>query len=143
MKKFLSGSADETAALGKTFAQELRPGDVVTLSGNLGSGKTRFVVGMCEGLHAHGHVASPTFTIINEYEAPFGKVIHIDLYRINRRTEIRELGIEEYFTDRCICMIEWPELVSDLLPSKRFEVVIDFGTGENDRVISVKESVPA
>ncbi len=143
MKKFFSGSASETAALGKAFAQELMPGDVVTLTGNLGSGKTRFVVGMCEGLHAHGHVASPTFTIINEYDAPFGKVVHIDLYRINRRAEIRELGIEEYFTDICICMIEWPELVSDLLPPKRYDIVIDYGEGENDRVISVREVVSA
>ena len=143
MKQFQSASPDETVALGKAFAEQLKPGDVVTLTGNLGSGKTRFVIGLCTGLCARGHVASPTFTLINEYEAPFGKVVHIDLYRITKRSEIKELGIEEYFNDTCICMIEWPEQIADILPAKRYDIAIDYGEKENDRMISVSEVVSA
>ena len=75
-------SPGETIDLGRSFAFRLRPGDVVALLGDLGTGKTRFVMGVCEALGARGHIASPTFTLINEYPAPFGIVAHIDLYRI-------------------------------------------------------------
>ena len=143
MKAYLTRSPHETIDLGKSFAAQLKPGDVVTLTGNLGSGKTQFVVGMCEGLHVHGHVGSPTFTLINEYDASFGKVVHIDLYRINKRSEVDGLGIEEYFNDSCICLIEWPELILDLLPPKRFDMRIEYGSTDNERLISLEEVVAA
>ncbi|MEK7670791.1 MAG: tRNA (adenosine(37)-N6)-threonylcarbamoyltransferase complex ATPase subunit type 1 TsaE [Bacteroidota bacterium] len=137
MKTYLTRSPQHTIDLGNVFAARLKPGDIVTLTGNLGSGKTKFVVGVCEGLRVHGHVASPTFTFINEYNAPFGKVVHIDLYRINKRSEIDELGIEEYFNDNCICLIEWPEMIPDMLPPTRFEVKIEYGSNDNEREISI------
>ena len=80
------------------------PGDVVGLIGELGSGKTQFVSGVCEGLGVTVRVTSPTFTLINEYPAPAGNVVHIDLYRIDTGAELAELGIEEYFNDRNICL---------------------------------------
>lgn len=137
MKTYLTRSPQDTIGLGKSFAEQLKLGDIVALAGNLGSGKTQFVVGVCEGLRVHGRVASPTFTLINEYDMPFGKVVHIDLYRIDKHSEVDELGIEEYFNDECICLIEWPGIVSDMLPPKRFEVKIEYGLRENERHISV------
>ena len=83
------------------------------------------------------HATSPTFTMINEYEAPFGKVVHIDLYRINAPSELRELGIEEYLNDRCICLIEWAETIAVLLPPARFDVSIGYGASDFERVISI------
>jgi tRNA threonylcarbamoyladenosine biosynthesis protein TsaE len=134
---------EETVALGRQFAQQLRPGDVVALSGNLGSGKTHFISGVCEGLGVRMHATSPTFTLINEYDAPFGKVVHIDLYRINKAAALRDLGIGEYFNDRCICLIEWPEVMAELLPSRRFDVHIEYGASDSERLISVEEVVAA
>lgn len=142
MSSFLTRSPEETIELGRTFAATLKPGDVVTLTGNLGSGKTQFVAGVCKAMHVSAHVASPTFTIINEYTAPFGKVVHIDLYRISKQSELVELGIEEYFDDSCICLIEWPELISHLLPPKRIDVRFEYGMGDNDRQISIDEVIP-
>lgn len=133
-----SASPEETVALGRQFALQLRPGDVVALSGNLGSGKTHFISGICEGLGVHMHATSPTFTLINEYDAPFGKVVHIDLYRINKPAELRELGIEEYFNERCICFIEWPEVMAALLPARRYDVRIEYGGSDNERVIAIE-----
>jgi len=133
-------SPGETINLGKSFAPRLHPGDVVALLGDLGTGKTRFVMGVCEALGARGHVASPTFTLINEYPAPFGAVVHIDMYRIGSRGELRELGIEEYFDDRHICLIEWAESVLDLLPPDHYQVEIAHGTSEEERTVRISRS---
>ncbi len=133
-------SRDETVALGKSFAASLSPGDVVGLVGGLGSGKTQFVIGVCEGLGVEHHVASPTFTLINEYPAPFGAVVHIDLYRIATRSELAELGMDEYFAPRNICLIEWAERVLDLLPAAHRIVRIGYGQSEGERVFSFEEA---
>ncbi len=132
-------SVDETIAAGRTFGMSLRPGDVVALTGTLGSGKTRFVTGICEGLGVSMHATSPTFTLINEYPAPFGTVAHVDLYRIASKSELAELGIEEYFTDRCVCLIEWAEIASDLLPGRYYDVHLSHGGDENEREIRISE----
>lgn len=133
-------SPEETINLGRSFASGLHPGDVVALLGDLGTGKTRFVMGVCEALGARGHVASPTFTLINEYPAPFGSVVHIDMYRIGSREELRELGIEEYFDDRHICLIEWAEAVLDLLPPGHFRIEIAHGGREQERTVRMSRS---
>lgn len=137
MIRQLSRSAEETESLGRTFARSLRPGDVVALIGTLGSGKTRFVVGICDGLGVTARVTSPTFTIINEYPAPFGMVAHVDLYRIDRRGEIADLGLDEYFHARCICLIEWAEHAADLLPPAHMRVTLSHGAGEAEREILI------
>jgi tRNA threonylcarbamoyladenosine biosynthesis protein TsaE len=138
MKTFVTHSPAETVALGRSFAASLRPGDVVALFGNLGSGKTSFVAGVCQGLGAGGHVSSPTFTLINEYPAPFGIVAHVDLYRIHSLAELAEVGVEEYFGGTCIALIEWAESAMDLLPRAHHVVRIRYGEGEADREISIE-----
>lgn len=143
MTTYRTRSPQETVEQGRRFAARLKPGDCVALRGPLGSGKTQFVIGICEGLQARGHATSPTFTFINEYDAPFGTVAHIDLYRIEKRSELNELGIEEYFNERCICLIEWPELIADLLPARHYEVELAHGEAENERTLVIHETVPA
>jgi tRNA threonylcarbamoyladenosine biosynthesis protein TsaE len=138
MKLILSRSAEETEAAGRALAGRLRPGDVVALTGTLGSGKTKFVAGVCGGLGVRGHVTSPTFTLINEYPAEFGVVAHIDLYRINGMKEVADLGVEEYFNSRCVCLIEWAEAVLDMLPPARFHVSLAHGSSESERTIQIE-----
>ncbi len=140
MKEVVSTSADETAELGRSYAADLQPGDVVALIGELGSGKTRFVAGICRGLGVPGQVASPTFTLINEYPAPFGAVAHIDLYRIDSPSELVELGLEEYFSGRYVCLIEWAEKVEEMLPPGFRVVRIEHGEHEDERLFSFQES---
>ena len=138
MRRILSRSAEETESAGRAFAGGLRPGDVVALTGTLGSGKTKFVAGVCLGLGIRGHVTSPTFTLINEYPAEFGLVAHIDMYRINGMKEVAELGLEEYFNSRCVCLIEWAEAVLGFLPPARFHVSFAHGGSESERVILIE-----
>jgi tRNA threonylcarbamoyladenosine biosynthesis protein TsaE len=97
-------------------------------------------MGVCDALGTSSHVASPTFTLINEYPAPFGSIVHIDMYRIGSRGELRELGIEEYFDDRHICLIEWAESVLDLLPGDHYLVEIAHGRNEQERTVRISRS---
>jgi tRNA threonylcarbamoyladenosine biosynthesis protein TsaE len=138
MTRIETHSPGETLAFGRSFAKDLVPGDVIALEGALGSGKTQFVKGACEGLGVRQSVTSPTFTLVNEYPAPFGAVIHVDLYRIGTRAELAELGVEEYFSDRCVTFIEWAESVADLLPEGHWAVQFEYGRGEQDRVLCVR-----
>ena len=105
MRQFLTQSREETVILGKLFGATLKPGDVVAITGTLGSGKTSFITGACAALGVRGRPSSPTFTLIHEYPAPFGIVAHIDLYRIGARTELDELGVDEYFNPQTIWLI--------------------------------------
>lgn len=145
MTEALTRSAGETTALGREFARSLRPGSVVAMVGTLGSGKTCFVAGACAVLGVTVRVTSPTFTLINEYPAPFGMVAHIDMYRIGSRREVAELGIEEYFSPRHICFIEWADAVLDLLPPAHFRVTITHGAEEGERrivIVGEGEKIP-
>jgi tRNA threonylcarbamoyladenosine biosynthesis protein TsaE len=139
MTSIRSTSEEETVAAGRSCAGSLRPGDVVALFGTLGSGKTRFITGICEALGVQIHATSPTFTLINEYPAPFGTVVHIDLYRIGSKQELAELGVEDYFTDRCICLIEWAEVAQDILPRKHVEVRMAHGSVDTERRITIRK----
>jgi tRNA threonylcarbamoyladenosine biosynthesis protein TsaE len=143
MKTFQTASLQETIDLGKSFAASLRPGDVLAIFGNLGTGKTQFVIGVCEGLGVEARVTSPTFTIVNEYPAPFGIVAHVDLYRISERSELREIGLESYFHEGCICLIEWAEMALHLLPPAFHSARIMFGPARNERVIELRTAEEA
>lgn len=139
MTSFVTRSPAETFALGQSFATSLVPGDVVALVGNLGSGKTQFASGVCSGLGVRAGASSPTFTLINEYEANGGRVVHADLYRIVAKSELAELGLEEYFTSRYVCLIEWAERALELLPERYQLVKIEFGENEKDRHLTISQ----
>lgn len=118
---WISSSPDDTEALGSQLAQSLSPGDVVACYGELGSGKSVFVRGVCRGLGVADSVTSPTFTLIHHYTGRL-PIYHFDFYRIRCEEDVRTLGLDEYFYDDGVCLIEWPERVANLLPARRVEV---------------------
>jgi tRNA threonylcarbamoyladenosine biosynthesis protein TsaE len=141
MNTIITRTEQETLSAGKEFAKKLQPGDVVACYGELGSGKTRFIKGICQHFGVSEHVTSPTFTIINEYHAKKMMLYHFDFYRIRSLAEIEELGFEEYLYDEGICLIEWAEKATDVLPAKRYDVHFQFGHDENTREIRITEPI--
>ena len=119
----VTASADETEALGGRLAGVLAPGDVVTVAGELGTGKTTFVRGACRALGVADPVTSPTFTIGHRYAAPV-QVAHLDLYRI-RSLSAEEWGDLEPYFDGTIAFVEWPEHAGDWLPRARHTVRLE------------------
>lgn len=140
-KKYRTQSEEETIALGVDFAKRLSPGSIVALFGELGTGKTRFIKGICRGLGVHEHVASPTFTIVNEYNGTGIKVYHFDFYRMKSVLELQEIGFDEYLEDDGVCLIEWADRVQDFLPQHRYDVHMTLGNEENVREIVIDEVV--
>ena len=138
--KFESFSAEETYALGKKLGEEAKPGAVYCLSGDLGVGKTVFTKGFAVGLGVNDTVNSPTFTIVQEYKGrlPF---YHFDVYRIEEPEEMEEIGYEDYFYGDGACMIEWAELIEELLPKEAVRICIskDLQKGTDYRLITVGE----
>ena len=134
-------SAEETYALGKKLGSEAKPGDVLTLIGDLGVGKTVFTQGFADGLGIGEPVNSPTFTIIQEYEDGRLPFYHFDVYRIGDLEEMEEIGYDDYFFGQGICLIEWAELIEEILPEKRIEVTIekDLEKGFEYRKITIEE----
>ncbi len=134
-----TSNESETVQLGRTFASKLSAGDVVALYGELGSGKTEFVKGVCLGLGANEHVTSPTFTLINEYRQHKGvPVFHLDLYRVKSISEVAALGIDEYMEDDGVTIIEWAEKAAPLLPRPRIDVYFKMLDDENGREIVIE-----
>ena len=134
-------SAAETHALGKKIGETARPGDVYTLVGDLGVGKTVFTQGIADGLGITEPVSSPTFTIVQVYEEGRMPFYHFDVYRIGDIEEMDEIGYEDYFYGEGLCMIEWANLIEEILPDKRYDVTIekDLEKGFDYRKITIKE----
>ena len=116
-------SPDETKIVGASLAPVLLPGDVVSLSGDLGAGKTVFVQGVASGLGVDGPVTSPTFTIVHQYDGRHC-VIHLDVYRLDSIQEVLDLGFEELVDPEAILLVEWGNAVAPLLPRRYLEVEI-------------------
>lgn len=117
--------AEETFALGKRIAETLTPGTVISLVGDLGVGKTVFTQGVAEGLGIHEPVSSPTFTIMQIYENGRLPFYHFDVYRIGDIEEMDEIGYEDYFYGNGVCLIEWANLIEELLPEDICQVKIE------------------
>lgn len=134
METVQSSSPDETIKIAKEFAKTVKPGDIICLEGNLGAGKTHFVRGFVQGLGLPGDtVSSPTFTIINEYEGDL-PIYHFDCYRLEHVQEAIEIGAEEYLYGNGVCVIEWPDRITDLLPPSSKHVTFSI-TGKKKREI--------
>ena len=114
-------SPEETRILGASLAPVLLPGDVISLSGDLGAGKTVFVQGLAAALGVSEQVTSPTFTIVNEYEGRY-RVIHMDVYRLNSFQEVIDLGFDDLFDPDGVMVVEWGEAVSPLLPPRHLHI---------------------
>jgi tRNA threonylcarbamoyladenosine biosynthesis protein TsaE len=127
-----SASAEETEAVGARIAAELEPGDLVTVSGELGTGKTTLVRGACRALAVADPITSPTFTIGHRYHGRVD-VSHLDLYRFAGVSAAEWGDLEPYF-DGAICFVEWPEAGKDVLPPARFAVALEHAGGGCRRI---------
>lgn len=132
---------EETFEVGRTVGMNAKPGQIYTLTGDLGVGKTVFTQGVAAGLGITEPVNSPTFTIIQEYEDGRLPFYHFDVYRIGDLEEMEEIGYDDYFFGQGICLIEWAELIEEILPEKRIEVTIekDLEKGFEYRKITIEE----
>ena len=132
---------EETFEVGRKIGMNAKPGQIYTLTGDLGVGKTVFTQGVAAGLGITEPVNSPTFTIIQEYEDGRLPFYHFDVYRIGGLEEMEEIGYDDYFFGQGICLIEWAELIEEILPEKRIEVTIekDLEKGFEYRKITIEE----
>lgn len=141
IKVIESYSAEDTLALGKQLGQQAKPGEVYTLVGDLGVGKTVLTQGIAEGLGITEAICSPTFTIVQVYEEGRMPFYHFDVYRIGDVEEMDEIGYEDYFYGEGLTMIEWANLIEEILPPNRKEITIekDLEKGFDFRKITIKE----
>lgn len=121
-------SAEQTEELASRIAAILRAGDIITLDGDLGAGKTCFTRGLARGLDSTSFVSSPTFTIVNEYDGRL-PVFHFDTYRLSDSEDFLRSGFDEYFDRGGVCVIEWSSIISDILPGNVIAIEIT-GTGD-------------
>jgi len=126
MFEIISTSENETRNIAEKLGSMLSAGNVLCIYGNLGAGKTVFASGISKGLGISEHISSPTFTIVNEYA---GRLFffHFDAYRIDSN-EFLDIGGDEYIYGEGVTLIEWPENISDILPTERLEIYIDYNT---------------
>lgn len=140
MKIFYSKNENETFQIGLEIANTLVCGDVILLSGVLGAGKTNLSKGICKGLGAESIITSPTFTIVNDYKIEnqilggLSRIVHFDFYRIESPNEFFNLGIEEFFDQNSISLIEWHEKANGFLPENTKSIAIKI-LSENEREI--------
>ena len=138
---FESFTPEDTFTIGKKLAETVRPGEIYTLNGDLGVGKTVFTKGLAAGLGIKEPVTSPTFTILQEYESGRLPLYHFDVYRIGDPEEMDEIGYEDYFYGDGVCLIEWASMIGELIPETAIQVTIkkDLEHGFDYRTITVEE----
>ncbi|MCR4693977.1 MAG: tRNA (adenosine(37)-N6)-threonylcarbamoyltransferase complex ATPase subunit type 1 TsaE [Pseudobutyrivibrio sp.] len=122
---FETNSAEETEKLGKKIAENAKPGQVYTLIGDLGVGKTVFTQGFATGLAIPESICSPTFTIVQVYDSGRLPFYHFDVYRIGDVEEMDEIGYEDYVYGDGVCLIEWANLIEEILPENHTRVTIE------------------
>lgn len=135
-----TNSPEETFDLGRRMGADAKPGQIYTLNGDLGAGKTIFTKGMAAGLGIEEPVSSPTFTIVQEYSGGRLPLYHFDVYRIGEPEEMEEIGYDDYFFGEGVCLIEWAELIRELLPERVVSVSIekDLEKGFDYRLIHIE-----
>lgn len=134
----MTQSPRETEALALRIAPHLKPGDVLLLKGDLGAGKSLFARALIKSFCGEEtEVPSPTFTLVQTYDAPKFTIWHFDLYRIDVPEDVHELGIEEALATG-VCLIEWPEKLGEYLPKGAFEIEFTYGDQESERSICFK-----
>lgn len=136
--KYISNSYDETRSIAAEFAKSLVPGDIICMYGDLGAGKTAFTQGLADGLGIGGYVNSPTFTIVNIYKGDI-TLNHFDAYRIGDADEMLDIGFDEMISSDAVSVIEWAELIEDIIPKKRYNITI-LRTGDFSRDITIEKA---
>lgn len=135
---FTSHSEDETKNFAFNLASKLNVGDIIVLSGDLGSGKTKFTEGFLKYFNLENEISSPTFTIVNEYKNKDINIYHFDVYRLEDSEEFYAIGGEEYFNSG-ICIIEWGELIEDVLPNDYIHISFERDSSDdNTRILNIQ-----
>ena len=136
--RFVSNSEEDTKKLGKEIASKLEKGMILVLSGDLGSGKTKFTEGILSYFGLENEISSPTFTIVNEYDSDALKIYHFDVYRIEDEDEFYAIGGDEYF-EKGVSIIEWGEKIASILPDTYIQVNFSRDDkNENTRIIDIE-----
>lgn len=129
----LSLTEPELTDWGQRLGRQLMPPTVVTLTGELGAGKTTLVRAICAGYGVRDEITSPTFAIVHEYAAPKSPVYHVDLYRLDGPRDLQNIGWDEIVTSDALVLIEWPERAETLLPADRLPIELRHIEGDTDR----------
>ena len=136
---FTSHSEDETKEFAFNLASKLSTGDIIVLSGDLGSGKTKFTEGFLKYFNLENEISSPTFTIVNEYKNENATIYHFDVYRLSDVDEFYAIGGEEYFS-KGICIVEWGEIIEEALPKNCIRINIKKDENNFDkRIIEIEQ----
>ena len=130
----------ETERFGKELGAQAKASDVIALIGDLGTGKTTLTKYIAAGLGVKETITSPTFTIIKEYRSGRLPLFHFDVYRIADPDEMYELGYEEYFFGDGVCVIEWADLIEELIPEDAMTIRISRGEGEDERIYEIEDN---
>ena len=125
---------EDTVRYGKKLAEELSPGDIVCLVGDLGTGKTALTRYVAEGLGIHERISSPTFTIVKEYDSGRLPLYHFDVYRIADPEEMFNIGADEYFFGQGVCVVEWADMIEELLPENTKYIYLEYGQNPEERI---------
>ena len=137
-KTYVLKNTKDTLSLGKRIAKGLEPGAVIALTGPLGAGKTTLAQAIARGLCVTERMASPTFTIVQEYRSGRLPLFHFDVYRVSDPDELFEIGFDEYLHAGGVCLVEWADLIEDVMPEDTVWIRLDYGETEDERVCVIK-----
>ena len=137
--EFITNSVSETIAIGKKIGSASKAGDIICIEGELGSGKTHLTKGIALGLGIKEYITSPTFTLVNEYEGRL-RLYHFDVYRIDDPDEIEAIGFDEYIFSDAVSVIEWSDLIKELIPEEHIQINISKDSAGDDNVRKIKIS---
>lgn len=134
MREIRIRNEEDTKAFGRKLAEELEAGDILALIGDLGTGKTTLTKSVAAGLGVTEDITSPTFNIVNEYHSGRLPMYHFDVYRLESGADLFEIGGEEYFDAGGVCIIEWADLVAEVLPDDTKVIFLEYGAQEGERI---------
>lgn len=124
----------DTEEFGMKLASSLEPGDIVALIGDLGTGKTTLTKYIAKGLRVTENIDSPTFNIVKEHKSGIIPLFHFDVYRLSSGDELLDIGADEYFYSDGVCIIEWADIVADVVPEKAKVILIEYGEKQGERI---------
>lgn len=133
-KKIVIKNEEETEKFGKELSEKLTAGSIIALTGDLGTGKTTLTKAVAAGLGVTDVITSPTFNIVKQYDSGRLPLYHFDVYRIGDVDEMYEIGYEEYFFGDGVCVIEWADLIDEIIPDDAVRIAIEYGEKEGERI---------
>ena len=133
-KKIVIKNEEETKKFGEKLCEKLTAGSIVALTGDLGTGKTTLTTAIAAGLGVTDVITSPTFNIVKQYDSGRLPLYHFDVYRIGDVDEMYEIGYEEYFFGDGVCVIEWADLIEEIIPDDAVRIEIEYGEKEGERI---------